>query len=417
MTEETFGLEQEALNLAAGAGHLLLENGAEISRVEETMERIANHYHSGKEHFFVLSNGIFITGERYSNVEFIPLKGARMDIIVLVNQLSRQIAQGRWTLEQAKLRLSSIQSTPSKPLWEQLLGCSVGCAGFSAIFGGSLWDCAASLLAGTLMMVFVLLVGMPYLSKMLSNILGGLMGTALCMLFHSFGLGDNLGNMIVGTLIPLIPGVPFTNGLRDLANEDYLAGTTRLLDALLVFFGIALGVSVTFLAHSYVMGEMIQLHGTMTDSLTATYMMQLLASFIGTAGFAVLFSVPRRYYLSTGCVGMAGWMVYLLSVRCAGMSVAVATFTATMVVTLLSYEFARWKKCPSTVFLICGIFPMIPGAGVFWSTYYLVSAQMSQALDAGFTAVKVTVAIVLAIVVVTNILHPSRFRADAASKA
>ena len=54
---------------------------------------------------------------------------------------------------------------------------------------------------------------------------------------------DVLGNIITGAIIPLVPGVPFTNGIRDLANEDYIAGATRLLDALMVFLCIAAGVS------------------------------------------------------------------------------------------------------------------------------------------------------------------------------
>ena len=56
------------------------------------------------------------------------------------------------------------------------------------------------------------------------------------------GIGDSLNHMIVGAVIPLVPGVAFTNGIRDIGNEDYIAGTVRLLDAMLVFFGIAAGV-------------------------------------------------------------------------------------------------------------------------------------------------------------------------------
>ena len=59
--EKTYSSE-EILSLASDAGHVLLENGAEISRVEETMERIATYYGEEKENFFVLSNGIFTTG-------------------------------------------------------------------------------------------------------------------------------------------------------------------------------------------------------------------------------------------------------------------------------------------------------------------------------------------------------------------
>ena len=82
------------LSLASEAGHILLENGAEISRVEDTMERIATHFGEQNENFFVLSNGIFTTGKAYANVKFIPIKGARLDKVVAVNQFSRDVSAG-----------------------------------------------------------------------------------------------------------------------------------------------------------------------------------------------------------------------------------------------------------------------------------------------------------------------------------
>ena len=239
----------EILAFAAEAGHMLLENGAEISRVEETMKIIASSYGVDKEHFFVLSNGIFTTGSSYANVDFIPIKGARLDKVVDVNQLSREISAGKYTLEEARQRLDEIRNKPAKPKWEQFLGAALGSGAFCAIFGGSLADCAAALVAGTAVYLFLLLVCIPNMSKALGNICSGALGTLLCILFHKWGFGVNLGNMIIGTLIPLIPGVAFTNGLRDIANEDYLAGITRLLDAVLVFLSIAIGVCVTFLIH------------------------------------------------------------------------------------------------------------------------------------------------------------------------
>ena len=88
------------LDLAYEAGSILLENGAEISRVEETMRRIASHYGVEDEDFFVLSNGIIATDKGYARSKFIPIKGASLDKVVAVNQLSRAVAQGQCSLEQ-----------------------------------------------------------------------------------------------------------------------------------------------------------------------------------------------------------------------------------------------------------------------------------------------------------------------------
>ena len=110
METERLSVEEqqaEALAIASEAGHILLENGAEISRVEETMERIATHYGVDSKSFFVLSNGIFTTSSfnKYANVEFIPFKGTQLDKVVAVNQLSRDISAGACTLAEARMRL------------------------------------------------------------------------------------------------------------------------------------------------------------------------------------------------------------------------------------------------------------------------------------------------------------------------
>ena len=399
---------EDILSLASDAGHILLENGAEISRVEETMKRIAEHYGEEREHFFVLSNGIFTTGQSYANVDFIPIKGARLDKVVEVNQLSREISAGKHSLDEARVRLEEIRNLPEKPLWESVAGAALGSGSFCAIFGGSFMDCAAALVTGTLTFLTLILACAPRMSKALGNICSGAVGTLLCILFHRWGFGQSLGNMIIGTLIPLIPGVAFTNGLRDIADEDYLAGITRLLDALLVFLSIAIGVCVTFLLHSYIAGGMIQLHGTLTDPVTALFPIQMSAALLGTSSFSILFGVPRKYYLPAGVVGMLGWAAYLLVARYTPLSVVGGTLVASTLVAFISRFFAAKLKCPGTVFLICGEFPLIPGAGVFWSSYYVVSEHLGASLNAGLTAVKVTIAIVLGIIIAANVLRWKR---------
>ena len=230
----------KTLDLAYEAGSILLENGAEISRVEETMRRIAGHYGVEDESFFVLSNGIMATGKDYARSKFIPIKGASLDKVVAVNQLSREVEQGRYTLEQLDQQLKAIRAMKAKPAWEQILASAVGSAAFCIIFGGGFMDCVASFIAGLVLWVFMLFVGSRRLSRIVGNATGGLLATLLCIGMYRLGLGDHLSNMIIGAIIPLIPGVPFTNGIRDMANEDYIAGVTRLLDALLTLCSTAM---------------------------------------------------------------------------------------------------------------------------------------------------------------------------------
>ena len=390
----------EVLELASEAGHVLLQNGAEISRVEDTMARIASHFGVESGNFFVLSNGIFTTSTqgRYAKVEFIPIRAIQLSKVVAINRLSFDIAAGRYTLEQARKKLEEIRDAESKPAWEQIAGAAFGAAGFCAVFGGGFMDCLADFAIGAILYVFCLFFSERYMSKIVGGICNALLATLLCIAFYRIGFGNSLSNIIIGAVMPLIPGVPFVNGVRDLANSDYIAGLTRLTDAMLGFICIALGVSISFIADGWVFGGMIKLSGMTVNPETAGILWQCLAAFIGTFAFAILFGAPRRQYFTAGVIGAIGWVIYLMLTRFCHSGPTVAIILATAIVCILSRFTAVKDKCPSTVYLLCGIFPLVPGAGIFWFTYYLVSSQFYLSASAGFTAVKGAIAIVLGII-------------------
>lgn len=125
---------------------------------------------------------------------------------------------------------------------------------------------------------------------------------------------------------------------------------------------------------------------------------QVMAAVAGTIAFSVLYSVPRAYYAYCGFIGGAGWLLYCLLLPVC--SPPEASLFAAILVVILSRLFAVKEKCPVTIFLISGIFPLVPGGGIYWTAYYIVTGEMEMAAEKGFAAVKAAVAIVLAIVFV-----------------
>ena len=134
----------------------------------------------------------------------------------------------------------------------------------------------------------------------------------------------------------------------------------------------------------------------MTDMI-----LKIIQATVGTVAFSILFSVPKKYYISCGLTGGAGWLVY--SLVCLKLSPATGALFATMVVILLSRVQAVVMKCPVTIFMIPGIFPLVPGAGIYWTSYYIVTEQLNLALQTGYEAVKTAVAIVLGIIFVFEV--------------
>lgn len=127
----------------------------------------------------------------------------------------------------------------------------------------------------------------------------------------------------------------------------------------------------------------------------------IICSFIGTVAFSHLFNVPKKHYFYCGLVGALGYLCFcLLDLR---VSVTFATFVATMVVVLCSRILTVLRKCPITVFLISGIFPLVPGASVYNTAYYFVSNNLDEAAAWGINSIKLAFAIVLGIVFIVSI--------------
>lgn len=247
-------------DVAMEAGRILLQNGAEISRVEETMERICKHYGAKSMDSFVLSNGIFITGgygtqNAYARVGHIPVSGVSLDKVVAVNQLSREVEEGKYNrIEMVKEKLEEISNMPANKNWHRILASGIGSGCFCVLAGGTFPDCLAAFIAGIVLYIYVVFISEKYLSKILGNIFGGAIIVVVCVLCFQFHIGNHLENIISGAIMPMIPGVAFANGIRDIANGDYIAGSVRLLDAILRFLCIAIGVGAAFSVYQSLAG-------------------------------------------------------------------------------------------------------------------------------------------------------------------
>ena len=116
-----------------------------------------------------------------------------------------------------------------------------------------------------------------------------------------------------------------------------------------------------------------------------------------------MFNVPKKYYLTCGITGATGWMIYKVIADYMMLSPVAATFWGTLVIVLISRILTVRMKCPITIFLVPGIIPLVPGAGIYFTAYYLITEQLGLALENGMHSVKIAFAIVLGIVSVVSI--------------
>ena len=252
----------DILKVCTEMGRILLENGAEIFRTEDTLSRVARYYGIEDGDFFVLTNGILSSavdreGNTSARVRFIPSNSANLAKVNEINQLSREICSGRYTLDEVRTELVRIDALHSEPSPLIVGATALGSGAFSLLYGGTFTDALIALFAGLILGLFSELVAKKHLTKITKNITGAALVTTICLIFHHYGMGANMNAMIAGSIIPLIPGVSFVNGIRDIAHSDYISGVVRLMDSLFVFICIAIGVGTVLALYSRFIGGLI----------------------------------------------------------------------------------------------------------------------------------------------------------------
>ncbi len=242
---------RKILDLVSMMGATLLQNGAEIARVQTTMELVAKAY--GKENIevYALSNGIFATLRNddktgCTQIKNVPLAASNLGRVAMVNQLSREICEHRYTIDEALEKMHNILEAPGIPLWLTLIAGAIGCGGYCYLYGGSFLDFFATMPIGILVALCKYFMQLTNLSKVMQTIIGSVITTLCGLILATFFKVLNLDMIVTGGLIILVPGVPFTTSIRDFFNGDYLSGTIRLIDALLVAFCMAVGVGFIY---------------------------------------------------------------------------------------------------------------------------------------------------------------------------
>ena len=144
------------------------------------------------------------------------------------------------------------------------------------------------------------------------------------------------------------------------------------------------------------------------------FLVQCVVSFLSMVAFAVLFHAPRKEWIWCGFTGMAGWAAYWLLVQLE-QGVVTASLVAAVVLALLSRILAVVRRCPMTVFIMGGIFPLVPGAGIYYTVYYFIMGQEELCLAKGVETLKIATAIAIGVVLVLALpgsffrpLHRSR---------
>lgn len=229
-------------------GEMLLLNGSEIGRVEDTMKRLLLALELESCHVYVLSNGIFAFVEKEGKTECmlcqVPLGKIDLGKITALNQLSRDIVTQKIKWQEAEAGLDTLQNEKERWCDVKPFFCGLGCGAFSYLRGGGVFDFAGAVFVGVIVYATQNWLQKRGLSKLLIRLLGSMQVATVVLLLLWFGFPASQDVLIISGTIPLFPGIAFTTSIRDFFNGDYLSGVIHLVDALLSGLCVAAGAGI-----------------------------------------------------------------------------------------------------------------------------------------------------------------------------
>lgn len=238
------------LALAVETGFRLQESGAEIYRVEEAVRRIFQAYGVDGGQVFAIPNCLIVSlidsdGRPISRMRRISAHGTDITRMERVYDYCRQICRETPDPDAALQQLRALDAGyPKFPFWLQLLGYFVGTGAFALFWGGNLADGLVGGLCGVAIGLCLTFMERLGANLFVRTVISAFVSAFLAAVLVRVGVGENTNYITIGALMALVPGLMFTNFLRDIMAGDTVAGLIKLVEALLTAGAIAMGTYI-----------------------------------------------------------------------------------------------------------------------------------------------------------------------------
>lgn len=365
------------LCLALDVGEGMLKNGAEVARVEDTIERICQAYGAVHVEVFTIISMINAAvrmpdGSYSSQLRRVKQTSTNLDRLEGLNNLSRKICRETPSLDEFDEMLHELKTRRAYPKWVNLLSSAVATAAFCLFFGGGLLEALITLFIGA-GIYFINNYRSARLNSMAKTVISSFFAATVAGLSHLVIKELNVDSIIIGAIMLLVPGMMFGTAMRDLLCGDLIAGTLKILQAIIQTLMIGFGYMLTFA----MLGERLtpEIAGNSDD----IFLTQLVAALVTSVAFGIVFKINRRHLANAGICGLLTFAAYF-GIEMITSSLFWAAFVSSAVAALFSETHARLVKAPSIVMLMPGVVPIVPGGYLYRCVRDIVCGQNASAI-------------------------------------
>ncbi len=239
--------DYELLKFIASIGCMMIKNGAEIQRTEKTMLRIAaaDGIHSAE--VFTQPTSVIVTlynntGEVFTELKRPYTRRINLEKVIACDTLALDYITHKKSIHECMETLDYIDSLTDFKPYIRVLSYSIICMAFTILFRATVKDGIIAFVVGTFQGIAIEIFSKYNLSGFLSNVFASALVAFMAYTFYHLGITTNYNTIILGSIMPLVPGFAVTNVARDLLYGDYVAGGTRLTEAIIMSIGITTGI-------------------------------------------------------------------------------------------------------------------------------------------------------------------------------
>ena len=389
------------LDLTTELGYQLAMCGAETFRVEESVNRVMQAY-GIKAEAFAIPNCLHISietedGTPMTRMRRIGYHGNDLNGVERFSNLSRRICSECPEPSVGLIWLQNVKSERREyklPIY--LLGSFLGAFGFCILFGGSIFDSVSAGVCGILIGLVNYLMDKLNANPFFRTITASFLMALLAHISSCLHLSANTDAVIIGALMILVPGLLFINALRDIIYGDTNSGINRIVQVFLTAAAIALGTGAAWKLSSSLM--------TLPDAASPilhSIPVEAIACLFGCIGFAILFNIHGRGTILCAIGGVITWITYRLILKHLGSDIT-AYFWATIFAATYAEIMARIRKCPAIGYLVVSAFPLIPGAGVYYTMQYAVNKDMPGFTEQGMHTLAIAAVMAVGILLIST---------------
>ena len=391
------------LEFTVALAHRLQACGAETYRVEETIKRIIEAYGVKKVDAFVIPSCIMASLEPEDGPVLTKLRridggGTMLDGIERYSALARRICKDQPDIETARSWMRETEESICRySAFVYYLSAFLIGLGFGIFFGGGILEALAAgicaIATGAAVRFGDFLNANTFFKSFACSFILAFIANFLVYI----GVGKNADIATIGALMMLVPGFLFTNSLRDIIYGDTMSGVNRLVQVLIIAAALVIGTSAAVSLARNIFPSIV--NGL--EPIAHPLWLQCVAGLIGTLGFGLMFNMHGHGIPFALLGSVISWLVCSLLMS-AGLAEPASYLIAAAVSSLYAEVMARIRKFPATSYLLCALVPLIPGAGIYYTTDFIRRGMTAEAYSKGLATAYIAGAMAIGVLLAST---------------